>query len=62
MKQNSNKVNKFWKDYYEAVVESAIPEKTAEWYTNRAQKFAVAIKGKPLRSRSPEDVYSFLAE
>ena len=27
-----------------------------------AQKFAVAIKGKPLRSRSPEDVYSFSAD
>jgi integron integrase len=62
MKQKSNKVNKFWIDYYEAVVESGIPEKTAEWYANWAQKFAVAIKGKPLRSRSAEDVYSFLAD
>lgn len=62
MNQNSNKVNKFWIDYYEAVVESGIPEKTAEWYANWAQKFAVSIKGKPLRSRAPEDVYSFLAD
>ena len=62
MDQNANKVNKFWKGYYEAVVESGIPEKTAEWYANWAQKFAVSIKGTPLRSRAPEDVYSFLAD
>ncbi len=62
MKQIANKVNKFWIDYYEAVVESGIPEKTAEWYASWAQKFAIAIKGKPLRSRSFEDVYSFLAD
>ena len=30
MKQISNKVNKFWIDYYEAVVESSIPDKAAE--------------------------------
>jgi len=62
MDQNANKVNKFWKGYYEAVVESGIPEKTAEWYANWAQKFAVSIKGTPLRSRAPEDVYSFLTD
>ncbi len=44
MDQNANKVNKFWTGYYEAVVESGIPEKTAEWYVNWAQKFAVSVK------------------
>ena len=54
MDQNANKVNKFWKGYYEAVVESGIPEKTAEWYANWAQKFAVSIKGTPLRRALPK--------
>ena len=59
MKQIVNKVNKFWVDYYEAVVESSITEKIAELYANWVQKFAVAIKGKPHRSQSSKDVYSF---
>ena len=59
MKQIVNKVNKFWVDYYEAVVGSSITEKIAELYANWVQKFAVAIKGKPHRSQSSKDVYSF---
>ena len=52
MDQKPNNVNKFWLSYRDAVVSSGIAEKTAEWYVHCAQKFAVSIKGKGLRSRS----------
>ena len=60
MDQKPNNVNKFWLSYRDAVVSSEIAEKTAEWYVHWAQKFAVSIKGKGLRSRSSKDVHSFL--
>jgi len=60
MDRRPNNVNKFWLSYRGAVIASGIPEKTAEWYVHRAQKFAVSIKGKALRSRSSKDVHSFL--
>ncbi len=62
MKQNSNKGINLWIDYCEAGVGSGIPEKTAELYANWARKFAIVLKEKPLRLRSSEDVYSFLAD
>ena len=45
---------------HDAVIGSGILEKTAEWYVHWAQKFAVSIKGKRLRSRSSDDVHRFL--
>ena len=57
-----NKVNGFWVLYHDAVIGSGVPEKTAVWYVHWAQKFAKSIKGKRLRSRSSEDVHSFLNE
>jgi len=60
MDKKPNNVNTFWLSYRDAVVSSAIPEKTAEWYVHWAQKFAVSIKGKGLRLRSSKDVHSFL--
>lgn len=60
MDRKPNNVNKFWLSYRDAVVSSGIAEKTAEWYVHWAQKFAVSIKGKGLRSRSSKDVHSFL--
>ncbi len=35
-------------------------KKTADWYVNWAQKFAISIKGKKLRSRSVKDIGGFL--
>lgn len=52
MYQKPNKVNNFWAAYYDAAVSSDIPEKTAEWYVNWAQRFALSMKGKKLESRS----------
>jgi len=60
MEEKSNKVNTFWAAYYDAAIASGIPEKTAEWHVNWAQKFAISIKGKKLRSRSVKDICDFL--
>jgi len=58
MEEKPNEVNKFWAVYYDAALGSGLPEKTAEWHVNWAQKFAISIKGKtqipvPLRALSP---------
>jgi len=60
MEEKPNKVNTFWAAYYDAALASGLPEKTAEWYVNWAQKFAISIKGKKLRSRSIKDRGGFL--
>jgi len=55
MEEKPNDVNTFWAVYYDAALGSGLPEKTAEWHVNWAQKFAILIKGKtqipvPLRA------------
>ncbi len=56
MEERPNKVKTFWAAYYDAALASGLPEKTAEWYVNWAQKCAISIKGKRLRSRSVKDI------
>ncbi len=41
------------------MVDSGVAKAKAIWYVNWAQKFASSLKGKPLRSRSAEDVRRF---
>lgn len=60
MTQESENINKFWKGFHKAMLDSGLPEATATWYVKWAQKFATSLKGKPLRSRSAEDVRRFL--
>jgi hypothetical protein len=60
MDQKPKNVNNFWLLYRNAVIGSGISEKNAEWYVRWAQKFAVSIKCKRLRSRSSDDVDRFL--
>ena len=60
MEEKPDKVNTFWVADYDAALASGLPEKTAEWYVNWAQKFAISIKGKKLRSRSVKDMGGFL--
>ena len=62
MRQSKNQVKGFWAGLTDAVVASGLPESTAEWYTRWARKFALSMKGKPLRERSAEDVRAFLRE
>jgi len=58
MTQKSENINKFWKKFHEAVVDSGVAESMVIWYVNWAQKFATAFRGKSLRSRSAGDVFS----
>jgi len=58
--KKNNNVNDFWKNYRTIVVAEGVPEATADWYLRWARRFAVSIKGKPIRSRSSEDVNNFL--
>lgn len=60
MEQKSDKINTFWAAYYDAAAASGIPEKTAEWYVNWAQKFAISVKRRKLRSRGVNDIGGFL--
>jgi len=59
--QKPKNVNKFWMLYRDAVIGSGILEKTAEWYVNWAQRFALSMKGKKLRSCSSRDIHTFLS-
>jgi len=34
MEEKPNKVNTFWAAYYDAVLGSGLPEKSAQWYVN----------------------------
>lgn len=60
MDKKNNNVNDFWKNYRTTMVAEGVPEATADWYLRWARRFAVSIKGKPIRSRSSEDVNNFL--
>ena len=60
MTQKSENINKFWKGFHKAALDSGLPEAIATWYVKWAQKFATSLKGKPLRSLSAEDVRVFL--
>ena len=59
MMDKSNKVKDFWESYHRVVVESGVPEKSAEWYVRWAQKFAKSLKGKALRQSAVSDIEKF---
>ena len=56
MTKNDNGVNAFWGDFRANVIENGVSEKYADWYVKWGQKFALSIKGKPLRKRSVDDI------
>jgi len=58
MTQKKENINKFWKEFHKAVVDSGVAEAMAIWYVNWAQKFTTSLRGKPLWSRSAGDVFS----
>lgn len=61
MAKKPNNVNEFWDSYRRAVISSGVPDTKVKWYLRWAEKFAVSLKGKPLRARSAEDVKDFLS-
>ena len=62
MEKNNNDVNKFWVKYRAAVIESGVDGKYADSYVEWGKKFALSIKGKPLRGRTVDDIQLFLSK
>ncbi len=62
MKNGRNDVNKFWAGFRKSVIRCGISESDADWYAKWGEKFAVSIKGKPLRQRTGEDILSFISK
>jgi integron integrase len=60
MAKNDNDVNGFWGNFRKKVIDTGVQEKYADWYVKWGQKFALSIKGKPLRKRSVDDIKAFL--
>ena len=59
MAQKYNNVKGFWSTLDDAVVASGIQKSAEEWWVRKARKFALSIKGTPLRSRTFENVRDF---
>ena len=55
-----NDVNRFWNQFRDLVIQSGVSDSYADWYVKWGQKFALSIKGKPLRQRTVEDIQRFL--
>ena len=49
MKNGRNDVNKFWAGFRKSVIQYGISESDADWYVKWGQKFALSIKGRPLK-------------
>ncbi|MBW1645863.1 MAG: integron integrase [Deltaproteobacteria bacterium] len=60
MKHRGKEVKEFWAKYQDAVIKTGVSEDKAVWFVHWAEKFAKAIKGKPLRQRSRQDIEDFL--
>ncbi|MBC8460368.1 MAG: hypothetical protein H8D67_20485 [Deltaproteobacteria bacterium] len=56
MTQKCDDINKFWHKFQKEVVDSGVSEAMAIWHIKWAKKFAVSLRGKPLRSCSAGDV------
>lgn len=56
MTQKCDDINKFWQKFQKAVIDSGVSGAMAIWQIKWAKKFAVSLRGKPLRSRSAGDV------
>ena len=62
MDKKHHDVNKFWLNFRKAVIENGIDEKYAEGYVEWCKKFALSMKGKPLRKRNVDDIKGFISK
>lgn len=62
MNQKTNNVNTFWSNFRNTVIRSGIDSPYADKYVKWAEQFAVSIKGRSLRQRTPKDIQQFLAK
>ena len=50
------KFNTFWNNFRDVVIRFSIDSSNADWYVKCAEQFAVSIKGRSLRQRTPKDI------
>ena len=55
-----NDVNKFWDRFRDLIIQSGVSDSYADWYVRWGRKFALSIKGRPLRQRTTKDIQRFL--
>lgn len=55
-------VNRFWGEFGQVLAKKGIDDNHLKFYLNWAQKFAVWLKGVPLRERSLDDIRAFISE
>src|SRR5918999_1478653 len=60
MAENIKRVKDFWQEYRAAVLRQGVPPARAEWFVRWAQRFARAVPGVPLRTRTEAHVRAFL--
>jgi hypothetical protein len=49
------KFNTFWNNFRDIVIRFGIGSSNTAWYVKWAEQFAVSIKGRSLRQRTPKD-------
>jgi hypothetical protein len=49
------KFNTFWNNFRDIVIRFGIGSSNGGWYVKWAEQFAVSIKGRSLRQRTPKD-------
>ena len=59
MNNSRSSVNDFWNDFVKFMLNMDIPRQKADTYSFWAQKFAISLKGVPLRDRSVKDINNF---
>ena len=62
MKNDNNDVNKFWERFHKTVINQGVSASEAYFYEKWGEKFAVSMKGIPLRQRTAEDIIEFIAK
>lgn len=60
MKNDIKDVNRFWGSFRETVIKQGLSEFEADSYVKWGERFAISIKGIPLRQRTREHVISFI--
>jgi integrase-like protein len=56
------RVKDVWQEYRAAILRQGVPPARAEWFVRWAQRFARAVPGVPLRTRTAAHVRAFLCD
>jgi hypothetical protein len=62
MAKDIKRVKDCWQEYRPAVLRQGVPPTRADWFVRWAQRFARAMPGVPLRTRTEAHVRAFLSD